>query len=390
VIIGTSFLQDKPVDKFSRDEDFMRRALVVAERGRGFVSPNPMVGACVVKRDRLISVAYHERFGGAHAEVGALQAAGRRAHGATLYVTLEPCSTAGKTPPCVDAIREAGIVRVVIGTKDPNPQHDGRAAAMLRKFGIKVVGDVLGLEAKKLIRAYAKWSVTRMPLVTLKMAQSLDGKVALQTGESKWITGPEARTWVHGIRASCDAILVGKNTVLKDNPSLTARNGRASKDPWRVVLDSAGQCSPTSHVFADGGPTVLMCAENCLTRVVKKFQKTKMTIVHVKLKRNRLDLQQALRYLGSLGITSLLVEGGGEVAWSFIDRRLVDKVIWIVASKIIGGRHAKTSVEGLGVNSLNDARDVRIERVTPVGSDFIMEGYLEHTCFQESLSGKAN
>lgn len=370
------------------DERFMACALDLAERGRGFVSPNPVVGACVVKNGRLIARGYHARFGAAHAEVMALRQSGRYAHGATMFVTLEPCSTYGKTPPCVEVIRQAKIKRVVIATMDPNPRHAGRARMILKRYGIRVTTGVLRRAAESQIEAYSKWVRTGLPFVILKMAQSLDGKIASRTGESKWISGSRARDWVHDLRASCDAILVGKNTVLTDDPLLTVRNGKRRKSPWRIVLDQSGTCSPNARIFGNGAPTILACSERSLHDVSRKFQGAKVTFCPLKATRGRLDLAALLRNLGSIGITSLLVEGGGEVAWSFIDAHLVDKVLWIIAPKIVGGRDAKTSVEGLGIEAISKATPVHMSKIVPMGEDLVLEGYLESSCFPESLRVK--
>ena len=362
----------------SRDEHWMKRALKLAEKGRGFVSPNPMVGACLIKKNRLISEGFHARFGGPHAEVEAIRRAGKRSKGATLYITLEPCSTYGKTPPCTDAIREAKISRVVIAAIDPNPKHTRRGIAHLRKLGVRVTTGILQEEAQKQNEAFSKWIRTSLPFVILKMAQSLDGKIASNTGSSRWISGPLARAWVHKVRASCDAVLVGKNTVLKDDPRLTVRtNGVPVREPWRIVLDEKGTVPKTTRIFREEAPIVLACSEKFLNPVTKKFRNTKVTIMPLKANAGKLDLKQLLRNLGSLGIASLLVEGGGEVAWSFFEKGLVDKVEWVLTPKIIGGRDAKTSVEGSGISSLERAISLKPARIIPLGKDFLFEAYVK-------------
>ncbi|OGW86628.1 MAG: riboflavin biosynthesis protein RibD [Omnitrophica bacterium RIFCSPHIGHO2_02_FULL_46_11] len=360
----------------SNDEHWMKRAIGLAEKGRGFVSPNPVVGACLVKSGRLISEGFHRHFGGPHAEVEAIRKAGKRANGTTLYVTLEPCSTYGKTPPCIDAIRETKISRVAIGTVDPNPKHKKRGIAYLRKAGIRVTAGILQEQAQEQIEAFSKWIRTGLPFVILKMAQSLDGKIASRTGSSRWISGPKARLWVHKVRASCDAVLVGKNTVLMDNPRLTVRNGAPVREPWRIVLDEKGAISQNARIFRAGGPVILACSEKFFSLVTKKFRNTKATILSLKSSHGNLDLKQLLGNLGVLGITSLLVEGGGEIAWSFFEKGFVDKVEWVIASKIIGGRDAKTSVEGLGIGMLDKAILLKPTRLIPLGEDFLFEAYV--------------
>ena len=361
---------------FNQEERWMSRALRLARKGEGFVSPNPTVGACVVKNGRLLAEGYHQRFGGPHAEVVALQKAGNRSKGAALFVTLEPCSTFSKTPPCVDAICNAGVKRVVFAMEDPNPAHRGRAVRLLKRKGIIVTAGVLKAQAEKQIEAYSKWITTKIPFVTLKMAQSVDGKIASRTGSSRWIAGPEARKWVHTLRASCDAILVGRNTVRVDNPRLTARNGRPVREPWRVILDPLGRTPLRANVFQAGGPILLACREKSFSHTAKKFRHTAVTVMPVSAKGHQLDLVQLVKRLGALGITSLLVEGGGEVAWSFIESRLVDKALWIIAPKIIGGRETITSVEGRGIASLSEAHGIRLTQIRSLGNDVLLEGYL--------------
>ncbi len=359
-----------------QDEYWMSRALHLAEKGRGFTSPNPVVGACLVKRNRLISEGFHASFGGPHAEVEAIRKAGKKAQGATLYVTLEPCSTYGKTPPCTEAIQDARIARVVVGTIDPNPKHRGRGILLLKKQGVRVTTGVLKKEAELQNEAFLKWIRTGIPFVTLKMAQSLDGKIASRTGESRWISGSQARHWVHKLRASCDAVLVGKNTLLKDDPRLTVRNGRAAKEPWRIVLDEKGSSPLKARIFRAQGPVILGCSKKFFKSVLKKFRNTKVTVLPLKSNKGKLDLKQLLWNLGSLGIISLLVEGGGEVAGSFLELGLVDKICWLIAPKIVGGRDAKTSVEGSGVASLAHAHRIRRSRVVSLGDDLLFEGYI--------------
>ena len=360
----------------TQDEYFMHRAFSLAEHGRGSVSPNPVVGACVVKGGRTISSACHERFGGPHAEVLGFEKAGKRARGVTLFVTLEPCSSYGKTPPCVDQILKAGIRRVVIGARDPNPKHNGNAFRLLRSSGIRVAAGVLKNKVQEQNEAFFKWIRSGVPFVTLKMAQSLDGKIASRTGEAWWISGPPARAWVHQLRSQSDAILVGVHTVARDNPRLTVRKGESRPNLWRIVLDSFGQSSPKARIFRGENPTLLVCSAKSLKRVVRKFKNTAVSILPVAEHKGRLDLRELLRKLGSLGVASLLVEGGGEVAWSFLKGGFVDKIFWIVAPKLIGGRAAKTSVEGDGMATPNEAWEVRIKNMTLLGRDVLFEGYL--------------
>jgi len=355
----------------------MNLALKLAEKGRGWVSPNPLVGACLVKKNRLIASGFHAKFGAPHAEAEVIRRAGRKARGAALYVTLEPCSTYGKTPPCTEAILSAGIKRVVVAAIDPNPKHLGRGIEILKKRGVSVTTGVLKKEAQKQNQAFFKWVQKGIPFVILKMAQSLDGKIASRTGRSRWISGPRARAWVHALRASVDAVLVGKNTLLLDDPRLTVRNGRVHREPWRIVLDRKGESPKNARLFQTGGHAILVCSQTYFKPVTQKFRNTPVTVLPLKEKKGKLDLNELLKRLGAFGISSLLVEGGGEVAWSFLSSRLVDKVAWVIAPKIVGGKDAKTSVEGVGVDGLEKAPDIQVERLVPLGKDFLIEGYVQ-------------
>ncbi len=360
------------------DAYWMNLALTWAEKGRGWVSPNPMVGACLVNKNRLITSGFHAKFGAPHGEAEVIRKAGKKAKGATLYVTLEPCSTYGKTPPCTEAILSAGIKRVVVATVDLNPEHRGRGIKILKKHGISVTTGVLEKEAREQNQAFFKWIQKGIPFVILKMAQSLDGKIASRTGKSRWISGPRARAWVHELRASVDAVLVGKNTRLLDDPRLTVRNGKVRREPWRIVLDRKGESPTNARIFQGEGSAVLVCSQRYFKQVAQKFGRMPITILPLKERNEKLDLNELLKRLGAFGISSLLVEGGGEVAWSFLSSRLVDKVAWVIAPKIVGGKDAKTSVEGVGVDGLQTAPDIQVERLVPLGKDFLIEGYVRH------------
>lgn len=369
------------------DRLMMTRALVLAERGRGLTSPNPVVGACVVKNNKVISEGYHQAYGAPHAEVIALKKAGKKAQGATLYLTLEPCSSWGKTPPCVQMIIRSGVKKVVIAALDPNPKHHGRGIRILKKAGIAVKVGVLRQESEKQNRAFRKWITTKKPYVTLKLAESLDGKIATRTGDSKWITSPPARKFAHQLRASADAVLVGKNTVLRDNPKLTVRLGdspqkgglspRRLRQPWKVVLDANAEISKNANIFRGDSTTVLICALNKFKFAAKKFASKRVAILPAALGRNdKLDLRPALEKLGKLGVTSILVEGGGEVAASFLEKKLADEIHFVIAPKIVGGRSAKTSIEGEGVAKVHSAVQLRNRQVRQLGDDVIISGEL--------------
>jgi len=349
----------------------MRRALEIAERGEGKTSPNPLVGAVVVRGNRLVSEGYHAYFGGAHAEAVALRKAGARAKRATLYVTLEPCSSWGKTAPCVDAVISSGIASVCIGSPDPNPRNHRAGISKLRQTGLNIRVGILKREVQEQNRGFFKAMRTGYPFVTLKMAQSLDGKIATRLGHSRWISSEASRRFVHQLRDSADAVLVGKNTALLDNPRLQGTKG--GNRPWRIVLDPDGRVSPKARVFEGVQPTLLAVSEKKLKQILVRNGSKGHVVIPVPERKGRLELKELLKRLASLGIHRLLVEGGGEVAWSLIEQKMVDRVIWIVAPKIVGGRDAKTSVEGEGVAVLEKAFPLQWEKSYRLGRDWVFE-----------------
>ncbi|MFH1799991.1 MAG: bifunctional diaminohydroxyphosphoribosylaminopyrimidine deaminase/5-amino-6-(5-phosphoribosylamino)uracil reductase RibD [Candidatus Omnitrophota bacterium] len=357
----------------------MKRALALAERGRFSVSPNPMVGACVVSSGKLVGSGFHEKFGGPHAESNALARAGKKARGATLYVTMEPCATWQKTPPCAPYIKERGIKKVVIGCLDPNPLNRGKGVRFLREQGIDVNIGILEDEVCKQNEGFFKYIAEKRPFVTFKMAQTLDGKIATRKGFSRWISSPPSREFVHKLRASHEAVLVGKNTFYQDDPRLTVPKGSHSLavgKPWKIVMISARGWSPRARIFEDGRLTILVFPERDLKAIVKKAETQKETrmLLPVKGKHGRIEVRELLRKLALLGVTKLLVEGGGELAWSFLETGCVDRAFWIVAPKIFGGIHAKTSVEGLGVRTPDQAFLFKTAKITRSGGDWIFEG----------------
>lgn len=362
-----------------RHEIWMRHALILAEKGRFSVSPNPMVGACVISQGKLVGSGFHEWFGGPHAEPNALAQAGKKAKGATLYVTLEPCATWQKTPPCAPLIHEKGIKKVVIGCLDPNPLNRGKGVRFLRKQGIAVEVGILESEVRKQNEGFFKYIAEKRPFVTLKMAQTLDGKIATREGLSRWISSPPSRQFVHKLRAEQDAVLVGKNTFYKDDPRLTvpkASRSLASGKPWKVLMAGAEGWSPKARIFEDHRLTILAFPEKELRAMVKKAEAQEGTLMLLPLKetRGRIDVRELLGKLALLGVTKLLVEGGGELAWSFLEAGCVDRAYWILAPKIFGGRDAKTSVEGLGVKTPDQAFGFKPGQVTRSGDDWIFEG----------------
>ena len=358
----------------------MHRALELARRSLGSVSPNPAVGAVVVRRGRIVGEGHTQPPGGHHAEVIALRHAGDLALGAELFITLEPCSRQGRTPPCTDAITAAGIARVHVGAIDPNPAEDGRGISRLREAGVEVMvaADASeSLAASRLIDAYRKHSRTGTPFVTSKFAMSLDGKIADRTGRSKWITGELARARAHELRAESDAILVGIATIIVDDPRLTARDTAACptrRQPLRVVVDSKGMVPLDAAVASDEGRTLVACID------IEESKRSKLAARGVEVEvlpshRGRVDLAALLKLLGSRGVTSILVEGGGQVAGSFFDAGLVDRVAAFIAPVIVGGQSAPGPVGGNGVTDVANALrlgDCSWERV---GDDFLVVGY---------------
>lgn len=356
---------------------WMKRALRLAEKGGLRAHPNPRVGAVVVHKGKVRGEGYHAYFGGPHAEVTALRKAGRRAKKAILYVTLEPCSTWGKTPPCVDTVIASGVKEVVIGSIDPNPLNHYLGVRALKKAGIRVRVGILAHEVERQNQPFFKAMRTGYPYVTLKMAQSLDGKIATKTGRSRWISSKASRDFVHRLRTEADALLVGKNTALQDNPRLQARNGtQGNQRPWRVVLDPNLELPSSARVFRGSQLTLVAISEKKMKkidRLTRLSSQSSRILIPVPEKEGRLGLKYLLQQLVSLGVNHLLVEGGGEVAWSLLSQRLVDRLIWIVAPKIIGGRNAKTSVEGEGIKRMEQAFPLVWEKAYQLGDDWVLE-----------------
>jgi diaminohydroxyphosphoribosylaminopyrimidine deaminase / 5-amino-6-(5-phosphoribosylamino)uracil reductase len=361
---------------------FMRQALRLAERGYGSASPNPMVGAVLVKSGRVIGRGWHKEAGGPHAEIAALQDAedrGTDPRGATLYVTLEPCSTHGRTPPCTDAIRAAGIRRLVAAATDPNPAHTGRAFGLLRRAGIDVIDGVLAEVATRLNEAFNHWIVHCTPFVTVKAAMSLDGKIATRTGESKWITSPASRGRAMKLRQGADAILVGVNTVLRDDPALTVRLPGVSKVLHRVVLDSRARTPLTSQMVTDEYAkfTTVVVGRDAPARQVAALER-RVRIWRAPQSKGRIDIRWVLEKLGQEEITSLLVEGGGEVNAGFILGSFAHRVALFYAPMIIGGAEAPRAVAGNGI--LDATKGLRLADVEweRLGPDLLLTARLQN------------
>lgn len=334
------------------DEELLRRALSLAPNGAIGAHPNPMVGAVVAKSGRVIGEGWHEYFGGPHAEINALAAAGKRARGGTLYVTLEPCSTFGKTPPCTDAIIKARIARVVFGAADPNPANAGRAAIVLRAAGIKVSAGLLRAECAALNPAFNKFMRAGMPYVTVKIAESLDGKITDAAGRSRWISGPESRAKTHELRAMNDAVITGIGTVLKDNPLMTARLAKASRQPLRVVLDSKLQIPFSADIVktvSADAPALIACADGASESKMDALGKSGCAVFMFKSSDGKVPLKPLLRELGKYGISCALVEAGAALTGAFNDAGLIDRYVLFVAPTVLGGKTALPALGGKGV-----------------------------------------
>ncbi|MBM3933451.1 MAG: bifunctional diaminohydroxyphosphoribosylaminopyrimidine deaminase/5-amino-6-(5-phosphoribosylamino)uracil reductase RibD [SAR202 cluster bacterium] len=358
--------------------DYMRRAIALSRRALGTVSPNPAVGAVIVKGGTIVGEGFTQPPGGDHAEIVALKQAGGLAKGAVLFSTLEPCSHFGRTPPCADAIVRAGISEVHAAVIDPNPIVAGKGMQRLNDGGIEtLVGERSG-EAREVMEAFFKYITTGMPFVTVKFAMSLDGRIATSAGDSRWITGEAARRHVHALRAHSDAILVGINTVLADDPQLTARyiSGRPrGRQPLRVVVDSRGRLPPTAKLLAQPGKTLVAVADS--SDSLRYAMADKGTdIIELKDDKGRVDLSALLSYLAMESkVTSVLVEAGGEITGSLFDLRLVDKVVAFLAPVIIGGKAALSPVGGAGAERMADVLKLTRVKHVRLGPDTMISGY---------------
>ncbi len=361
--------------------DYMEQALSLAKLALGQVSPNPAVGAVVVSHDRVVGQGYTQPAGSQHAEVLALEQAGEKARGGVMYVTLEPCHHYGRTPPCTKAIIAAGITELHLAMVDPNPIVSTRGKGELEQEGIKTyVGEHAG-EAKQINEAYTKFITTGRPFVTAKFAMSLDGKIATKSGDSRWISGEEARKQVHNLRYTTDAIMVGVNTVLADDPLLTCRccggrGGTARKQPLRVIVDGKGHTPPTARLFGEPGKTLLALGRSVTPEGARAFTQVGAELLKVPLAEGLVDLEKLLKALGEREITSVLVEGGGILLGSLFDRGLVDKVIVFIAPIIIGGEEAKPAVGGRGVDKVADSLKLERISVERFGEDLMVSGYV--------------
>lgn len=363
----------------SKDMFYMKKALDLSLKGIGKTSPNPLVGAIIVKNGKIIGEGYHEYYGGPHAEVNAINNSHEDVEGSTIYVTLEPCSHYGKTPPCADLLVEKKITRAVVAMIDPNPKVAGKGISILMQNGIEVVTGVLEAEAQKINEIFLKFIREKKPFCILKTAMTLDGKIATSTGESMWITNEKSRHYVHELRNRVSGIMVGVNTIIKDDPSLTTRLKNGGTDATRIIVDSSLRIPPDSKVLSiDSDKKTIIAttdrADKQKIELLKGFNNVQVVITPEF--DSKVDLSYLFDWLGSEGIDSVLVEGGSTLNYSIIERKLADKVVAFIAPKIIGGDEAKTPVGGKGFEHLKDAVSLKNIKISHFDDDIMIEAYV--------------
>lgn len=362
----------------------MQTAIALARNGIGKTSPNPAVGAVIVKNGRIIGKGYHKKAGSAHAELNALKQAGIKAKGAEMYVTLEPCSHFGRTPPCTDVIIKAGIKKVFIGMKDPNPLVSGKGIRHLKDAGIDVEAGILEAQCRGINEAYIKYITTKTPFVTLKIASTLDGKIATAAGESKWITGKAARRFAHRMRRDADAVMVGIGTVLKDNPELTTRLVKG-KDPVRIVVDSKLRIPANARVLNKKRGSVIIATTKGRDQVsgnrgqkIKKIEAAGAEVLELPSKTGKVDLKALMKELGKKEITNLIIEGGSTLSAASLKDGIVDKIVIFYAPRILG-KEGLPMIERLGIRRLKDAVSLTRLEYRKIGEDILVEGYVDFT-----------
>lgn len=362
----------------SQDKDilFMTRAIELAKKGKGRTSPNPAVGAVIVKGGKIIGEGWHKKAGAPHAEIEALNSCGASSKGATLYVTLEPCNHKGRTPPCVPAIVKAGIKRVVIGAKDPSSKPGIKGIPALKRAGVKVEMSKLAGECGRLIEDFAKHNSTGLPFVTLKTAMTLDGKIATGAGDSRWISSEASRRLVHLLRNGHDAVMVGSDTVIHDDPSLTARHGKNRRNPIRVIVDGELRISMNAVVVATASkvPTIIVTTSKAPMEKVDALTNAGVDVLTATERGTHIVLRWLMEELGRRGVMSVLLEGGGRLAAAMLDECLIDRVMFFIAPKIIGG--AKCVLPSHGVEKMAEALPLADPVITRVGPDILVDGLL--------------
>lgn len=368
----------------SDDLVYMRRAIALAERGSGWVNPNPLVGAIVVKDGRVVGEGHHDHFGGAHAEVNAIRNAGEDTRGSTLYVTLEPCNHHGKTPPCTALIAEKGIARVVIGMTDPNPLVNGAGINFLVQHGIEVVSGVLEEQVQKQNEVFIKFITTGLPFVVMKTAMTLDGKIATVTNASRWITGDASRRLVHRMRQRYSAVMVGVDTLHYDDPLLNIRLRKLPsqpagwKDPLKVIADSTARIPLTAKVLTNNPQlTIVAVTERAEKSKVLNIRRTGAEVIVCRAHEGKVDLNHLMQLLGTIDIDSVMIEGGSTLAFSAFQAGIVDKVVTFIAPKILGGAKAPSAVAGAGIKRMDNA--IKLSGLThrSLGEDILIEARVE-------------
>ncbi|QDQ01979.1 bifunctional diaminohydroxyphosphoribosylaminopyrimidine deaminase/5-amino-6-(5-phosphoribosylamino)uracil reductase RibD [Lysinibacillus fusiformis] len=359
------------------DEKYMQLALDLAASARGNTNPNPLVGAVIVKDGVIVGTGLHRKAGEPHAEVHAFRMAGEHAKGATLYVTLEPCSHYGKTPPCANLVKESQVSRVVVAMQDPNPSVAGRGIKLLRDAGIEVEVGVLEDQSRRLNERFIHNMLTKRPFVLSKYAMTLDGKIAAHTGHSKWVTGEAAREDVHHIRHEVDGILVGVGTVIADNPALTTRLKEGyGKNPARIIMDSTLRIPPHANALnVEEAKTIVVCSEGVEQEKITALEAKGVTVVPVRREREGLVIDEMLEKLYLLGLTDILVEGGSAINASFLQSGAINKYVIYVAPKVLGGRLSLTPIAGHSPTSMDEAWDVEFASFDKVGQDLRIIAY---------------
>ena len=371
----------KNTTDMEQDRQYMKMALELAQKGMGFTAPNPMVGAVIVKNGRIIGQGYHRKYGELHAEREALAACTEEPEGASIYVTLEPCCHYGKQPPCVNAILEAGIRRVIIGSSDPNPLVAGKGIRILKDHGIEVTENILKEECDKLNEAFFYYIQNKKPYVVMKYAMTMDGKIAAYTGESKWVTGEAARIHVQEQRLKYTGIMVGVGTVLADDPMLTCRLEN-SRNPVRIICDSHLRTPLTSKIVrtAKTIPTILASSSKDQQKI-KNYEEMGCQVLYVPEKNGHIDLNRLMEILGATKIDSILLEGGGSLNWSALESGIVQKVQTYIAPKLFGGEEAKTPVEGKGFPDPASAVLLKNSEMIRLGDDFLIESEVKRNVY---------
>ena len=360
----------------------MERALELSKRGAGLVNPNPMVGAVIVKDNRIIGEGYHEYFGGPHAEINAFKNAREDIEGATMYVTLEPCSHYGKTPPCADAIVKNKISKVVIGMIDPNPMVAGRGIEILRSNGIEVVVGIMDSLVKKTNEIFIKYITEKQPFCIMKTAMTMDGKIATSHGDSKWISNEKSRSYVHELRHRVTGIMVGIGTVLKDDPELTTRRqGMISINPIRIIIDSKAKIPLGAKVLKcdEKTKTIIVTTEFAEVTKIEAIKQKGAEVIVTPSKNNKVNLKYLMGVLGDRGIDSILLEGGSTLNYSALEEGIVDKVITFISPKIFGGTSGKTPVGGEGIEHVKDSILLKDIEVIRFDEDIMIEGYIKRS-----------